>query len=121
MNDPTKWVEGAENWDTDKHYRQRQERGFSDADWINFDTYLAWVIYNGMKKFREDGSHLFPTYEELDCIMDGFGGGMPVMTMTKRSCPVLCNCLRTALSAFGTRLMYNIYMRPEYKAALINE
>ena len=73
MNDPTKWIEGAENWDTDKHYRQRQERGFSDADWINFDTYLAWVIYNGMKKFREDGNHLFPTYEELDCIMDGFG------------------------------------------------
>lgn len=86
MNDPSKWVEKESRWDTDEHYRQRSQNGFSFADWINFDSYIAWVIANAVQKMKDEGNTSFvydgeppENWEELtkaeyQVMIDGFGG-----------------------------------------------
>ena len=37
------------------HYEQRKARGFSDADWWSFDTYIAGVIGQAVAMFRDQG------------------------------------------------------------------
>jgi hypothetical protein len=39
----------------EKHFEQRKSRGFSDADWWSFDTFIAGVIGQAVKKFRNEG------------------------------------------------------------------
>lgn len=85
MEDPSKWVEKEDRWDTNEHYDQRKIRGFSDADWINFDTYIAWVIASAVEKMKSDGHTMFSfpdqpdsewerlTHEEYDVMIKGFG------------------------------------------------
>lgn len=85
MDDPSKWVETAEGWDTDKHYEERKANGFSKADWINFDTYIAWVIHSAVIKMRDEGHTMFSfpgepeanwealTRGEYQVMIDGFG------------------------------------------------
>lgn len=83
-DDPSKWVEETERWDTDKHYEERKVNGFSTADWINFDTYIAWVIAEAVRKMKSDGHTMFSyigqpedtwealTHEEYDVMIHGF-------------------------------------------------
>lgn len=59
MDDPSKWVEETDTWDTDKHYEERKRQGFSKADWINFDSYIAWVIAGAVEKMRDEGHTMF--------------------------------------------------------------
>ena len=78
MDDPSLWVEKAEGWDTDKHYEERKTSGFSYADWINFNTYIAWVNINALTMFKT--GHGYPGDLEsmdewvvlLDKMIDGF-------------------------------------------------
>lgn len=78
MTDPTKWVEKAEGWDADKHYAERSVNGFSYADWINFNDYIAWVNIQALEKFKT--GHGFPSelpsmyawIKELDIMIQGF-------------------------------------------------
>lgn len=83
--DPSKWVETSDGWDTDKHYEERKVQGFSKADWINFDTYIAWVIANAVQKMKDEGHTMFSypgepvenwehlTRGEYDVMIKGFG------------------------------------------------
>lgn len=85
MDDPSKWVEKADGWDTARHYAERQRNGFSKADWINFDTYIAWVISSAVQKMKDDGHTCFYypdepsdkweglTKAEYDVMILGFG------------------------------------------------
>ena len=85
MEDPSLWVETTDAWSTEKHYQERQERGFSTADWINFDMYIAWVIAGAVEKKKADGHTMFSfpgepsetwesrTHEEYDVMIKGFG------------------------------------------------
>lgn len=85
MNDPSKWVEEESRWDTDEHYQQRSQNGFSYADWINFDHYIAWVIASAVQKMKDEGHTMFifpgepeDKWEELtkaeyQTMIDGFG------------------------------------------------
>ena len=85
MKDPSKWVETSDGWDTETHYRERQEQGFSKADWINFDTYIAWVIAQAVQKMKDEGHTMFSypdepaenwehlTRGEYDVMIKGFG------------------------------------------------
>jgi hypothetical protein len=73
--DVNDWVKPE---DRSIHTAQRATRGFSDWDWWSFDTYIAWVIANGLRKFRDDGIG-YPGYmtEEqwvmiLDIAIEGF-------------------------------------------------
>jgi len=38
-----------------RHRRQRSEKGYSWHDWIDFDTFLAGIIANGVRDFRLNG------------------------------------------------------------------
>lgn len=83
--DPTLWVEDAEGWDAEQHYAERRENGFSKADWINFDTYIAWVIASAVQRMKDEGhtAFNFPNEEadkweeltnaEYDVMIKGFG------------------------------------------------
>lgn len=85
MKDPSKWVETARGWDADKHYEERKVNGFSKADWINFDTYIAWVIASAVQKMKDEGHTMFCfpdepesewerlTNEAYDTMIKGFG------------------------------------------------
>ena len=50
--DPTDYVRLSHE---PEHESQRILRGFSDWDWINADTYLAWVISGICQKKIDDG------------------------------------------------------------------
>lgn len=84
--DPSAWVDEADGWaGMDEVRRQRGEQGFSKADWINFDTYIAWVIHNAVVKMKVDGNTAFYysdahedewealTHAEYDVMIKGFG------------------------------------------------
>ena len=83
MEDPSKWVEDSD-WSTEKHYEERKVQGFSKADWINFDTYIAWVIASAVEKMKAEGHTMFRfpgepgdtwearTHEEYDVMIKGF-------------------------------------------------
>lgn len=85
MNDPSKWVEESDTWNTEQHYEERKTQGVSRADWINFDVYLAWVIHNGIQRFRDEGVSMFSfpgepeenwealTNGEYEVMIKGFG------------------------------------------------
>lgn len=87
MKDPSAWTDDAEGWPggMETVRRERGEQGFSFADWINFDTYIAWVITNAVRKMKTDGHTMFSypdepesewlrlTHEEYDIMIKGFG------------------------------------------------
>jgi hypothetical protein len=77
MKDPMDFVKPEE---LSVHRAERATNGFSKYDWWSFDTYLAWVIAGGLKKFRTEG-HGYPadvTEQEwnilLDVMIEGFEG-----------------------------------------------
>jgi hypothetical protein len=85
MEDPSSWVYEDDNdpkhdYSVEEHRRLRAERGFSTYDWWNFNSYLSWVIIQGLEKFKTGAGH--PVYggvatmEEwvavLDEMIDGF-------------------------------------------------
>jgi hypothetical protein len=79
MNDPSAWVAKDEDkYDLERHKRERAENGFSVFDWWNFNSYLAWVNIQGLKKFKEEGSgypansSLEEWNEMLDIMIEGF-------------------------------------------------
>lgn len=78
IEDPSKWVETAEGWNTDSHYEQRKTNGFSYADWINFSNYIAWVNINALEKFKTGAGYpadlggMDEWIAELDIMIDGF-------------------------------------------------
>lgn len=56
------WPEDSFRNDPEKlarHRKERQEHGFSAADWWSFDTYIAGVIGRALIKFRDEG-HGYP-------------------------------------------------------------
>jgi hypothetical protein len=84
--DPSAWTDAAAGWDgTETVRRERGERGFAYADWINFDSYIAWVIAGAVEKMKADGHTMFSypgvpddewedrTNEEYDIMIKGFG------------------------------------------------
>jgi hypothetical protein len=87
-DDPSRWVEGkyADSWNAYDVCIERAENGLSKADWINFDTYIAWVIANAVKRFRDEGNTAFYypnepeenwealTHGEYEVMIEGFGG-----------------------------------------------
>lgn len=56
IGDPTHWVYKDSTHDSAKHESERVKNGFSFYDWINFSDYLAWVIIQALKKFRDEGA-----------------------------------------------------------------
>ncbi len=71
MDDPSKWVyktEG-ETYDTIRHEGERVENGFSTYDWWNFNSYLNWVIIQGLEKFKKDGAG-HPVYGGVETMED---------------------------------------------------
>jgi Holliday junction resolvase RusA-like endonuclease len=66
MTDPSAWTDEAEGWPggMETVRRERGEQGFSYADWINFDTYIAWVIANAVEKMKTDGHTMFSYPDE---------------------------------------------------------
>lgn len=82
MEDPTNFVKKDR---LSAAAKQRAERGFSDEDWWNFDTYIAWVIAQAVQKFKDDGTTSFyfegvppeewdeRTQAEYDVMIKGFG------------------------------------------------
>ena len=78
MTDPTVWVYDDNKHDPEKHKRERVENGFSTYDWWNFNSYLAWVIKNGLAKFIDEGvghpAHLTESQwkQTLGKIIDAF-------------------------------------------------
>ena len=56
IGDPTHWVYKDNTHDSAKHESERAKNGFSVYDWINFSDYLAWVIVQALKKFRDEGA-----------------------------------------------------------------
>lgn len=101
LPDPSKWVENSDSgWDADEHYVERKNNGFSTADWINFDTYIAWVIASAVEKMKSDGHTMFSyidspedtwlkrTHEEYDVMIKGFGnwatGEVPEESVTQQ-------------------------------------
>lgn len=86
MRDPSAWTDDASGWGgMETVRRERGEQGFSKADWINFDTYIAWVIHNAVVKMKSDGHTMFMfdgepedkwedlTNAEYDIMIKGFG------------------------------------------------
>lgn len=86
IKDPSAWTDEAKGWGgMEAVRRERGEQGFSKADWINFDTYIAWVIHNAVVKMKSDGHTMFSypgepedtwearTNEEYDVMIKGFG------------------------------------------------
>lgn len=86
MFDPSAWTDKAEGWGgMETVRRERGEQGFSKADWINFDTYIAWVISNAVQKMKDEGHTIFSypdepeenwehlTRGEYDVMIKGFG------------------------------------------------
>lgn len=83
-DDPSKWVEDADGYSVEETLAGRGEVGFGFADWINFDTYIAWVIANAVKKMKADGhtEFYYPdepeenwgalTHAEYDVMIKGF-------------------------------------------------
>ena len=85
MKDPSRWVYEQEHepgtvgrLNVEKHETERIQNGFSDCDWFNFNSYLAWIIHGGLVKFRNEGSG-FPAnltketwHFMLDTMIDGF-------------------------------------------------
>ena len=72
MNDPSFWVYKDNAHDPERHERERAKNGFSTYDWWNFNSYLSWVIRQGLARFR-DGGVGFPvglTEEEWDQILE---------------------------------------------------
>lgn len=83
LPDPTTWVSEK---DSDQHMADRAKHGHSFHDWINFDTYIAWVIANGVVRMKNEGHTMFSyddttdaeewnrrTQEEYDVMIKGFG------------------------------------------------
>lgn len=76
MDDPSAFV-GQDS--IERHRRERADRGFSDYDWWNFNTYLSWVIIAALTKFKEEGSG-YPSsvgspeawYAIIDEMIEGF-------------------------------------------------
>lgn len=69
----------------ERHRHERIHNGFSIVDWWNFDSYIAAIMIDGLKKFKEDGTGVpaeFGTdvtdtgleewHAVLDKIIDGF-------------------------------------------------
>jgi len=56
MKDPTNFVVPKR---LEAHKKERTERGFSEEDWWNFDTYIAWVIAGAVEKMKADGNTMF--------------------------------------------------------------
>lgn len=86
MKDPSAWTDDADGWEgMETVRRERGEQGFSKADWINFDTYIAWVIAGAVQKMKDEGHTLFNypgepsanwealTNAEYDIMIKGFG------------------------------------------------
>lgn len=44
------------NADPEKHRDERATYGFSEYDWWNFNSYLAWVILQALARFAERGN-----------------------------------------------------------------
>jgi hypothetical protein len=78
MKDPTSWVYEDNEHSPIEHRQQRADNGFSVYDWWNFNDYLAWVIIQGLEKFKVDGvSHPVEFTEEswkdaLNTMIEGF-------------------------------------------------
>jgi hypothetical protein len=51
-------------WSRVKQAYQRLSRGYSDRDWWGFDSFLAGIIADGCKKFREEGHGWPGTYRD---------------------------------------------------------
>lgn len=80
--DPTTFVKTQRY---EAHRKERANRGFSDEDWWNFDTYIAWVICGAVEKMRADGHTMFSyddvpesewharTDADYDTMIKGFG------------------------------------------------
>lgn len=86
MIDPSAWTDEADGWEgMETVRRERGEQGFSFADWINFDTYIAWVIHNAVVKMKSEGHTMFSypgepeenwehlTRGEYEVMIKGFG------------------------------------------------
>lgn len=76
MDDPTSWeMTPAES---KKVRKQRADRGFAEQDWWNFNSYLTWVIIQGLEKFKTGAGYPMEagTMEGwviiLDEMIDGF-------------------------------------------------
>ena len=69
VNDPITWPhDDSDNYDLEKHLRERGERGFSDYDWWNFCEYNAWVMINALEKFKTGMGH--PVHGEVQTMED---------------------------------------------------
>ena len=60
---------------------QRGYRGFGDNDTWDFDNYLATVISQGLREFREYYHGAKPTKKELDIIIEGFEENIKMMNL----------------------------------------
>lgn len=50
------WPEGKlKGKELKEHRKERQERGYSTADWWSFDTFIAGVIGQAVADFRDKG------------------------------------------------------------------
>lgn len=60
-----------------KYYKkQRARKGYSDKDLWSFDSYLAKIIYKGIKELKEIQNQFFiiedDYFKDLDIIINGF-------------------------------------------------
>lgn len=81
MDDPSAWVyEDKDEDEQDRHEQERAKNGFSVFDWWNFNSYLDWVIIQGLEKFKNGSG--FPVFggvktmddwrSVLDKMIEGF-------------------------------------------------
>lgn len=69
MKDPSIWVYTEHpDYDTELHEGERAKNGFSKYDWWNFNSYLDWVIIQGLEKFKTGSGH--PVYGEVQNMED---------------------------------------------------
>jgi hypothetical protein len=69
MEDPTAWIyKDRDKEDRIRHEQERVAHGFSAFDWWNFNSYLDWVIVQGLEMFKNGAGH--PVYEEVQTMDD---------------------------------------------------
>jgi hypothetical protein len=57
MKDPSIWVFKDERYNQVRHFEERMTNGFSVYDWWNFNSYLNWIIIQGLEKFKTGSGH----------------------------------------------------------------
>jgi len=55
-------------WRWLKWHWQRARRGYSDIDWIGFDTYMATVCIDVLERFKDGSGH--PAYDDVETFDD---------------------------------------------------